>query len=87
LCYIISCLLFVNATLILYLRYAYQWEKRNSRKRNELVVMAPPNKNAVEQLVMLQQALQNVEIAIQNANISLLKARALVLSELPQVCL
>lgn len=48
-------------------------------------VTAPPNKNAVEQLLTLQEAITQVETIIQAANIILLKMRALLFSVLPQV--
>lgn len=51
-----------------------------------MAVVAPPNKNAVEQIMALQQALAQVESTLQGFNIALLKARALVVSEEPQVC-
>lgn len=59
--------------------------KGTRNRRNEVVVLTPPNKSAVEQLMVLQAALAQVEAAIQAANIALLKARALALSEVTQV--
>ncbi|XP_048235232.1 uncharacterized protein LOC8260741 isoform X2 [Ricinus communis] len=47
-------------------------------------VTAPPNKNAVEQLLTLQEAISQVEALIQTGNIFLLKIRALLFSVLPQ---
>lgn len=48
-------------------------------------VTAPPNKNAVERLLTLQEAITEVEGLIQTANIVLLKLRAILLAVLPQV--
>lgn len=45
----------------------------------------PPNKNAVEQLLTLQEAISKVEELIQAGNIILLKIRALLFAVLPQV--
>ncbi|KAF2312316.1 hypothetical protein GH714_034189 [Hevea brasiliensis] len=47
-------------------------------------VRAPPNKNAVEQLLTLQEAITQVEALIQSGNIILLKIRALLIAVLPQ---
>lgn len=47
-------------------------------------VTAPPNKNAVERLLTLQEAITEVEGLIQTANIVLLKLRAILLAVLPQ---
>ncbi|KDP45153.1 hypothetical protein JCGZ_15018 [Jatropha curcas] len=47
-------------------------------------VRAPPNKNAVEQLLTLQEAVTHVEALIQTGNIILLKIRALLFAVLPQ---
>eukprot|EP00850_Spirogloea_muscicola_P012469 SM000080S22984 [mRNA] locus=s80:576434:580910:- [translate_table: standard] len=82
--YVVPILLLVNAGLILWLRYIRKWDRRPSERRNEVVVAVPPTKSAVEQVVVLQGALAQVEATIQAANIALLKARALLLSELPQ---
>lgn len=47
-------------------------------------VTAPPNKNAVERLLTLQEAITEVEGLTQTANIVLLKLRAILLAVLPQ---
>ncbi|KAJ6349697.1 hypothetical protein OIU78_006000 [Salix suchowensis] len=47
-------------------------------------VTAPPNKNAVERLLTLQEAITEAEGLIQTANIVLLKLRAILLAVLPQ---
>ncbi|KAJ4826189.1 hypothetical protein Tsubulata_023778 [Turnera subulata] len=47
-------------------------------------VTAPPNKNAVEQLLTLQEGIAQVEAFIQTGNVILLKIRALLFAVLPQ---
>ncbi|KZV21711.1 hypothetical protein F511_02869 [Dorcoceras hygrometricum] len=51
---------------------------------DELKVMAPPAMNAMEQLLGVQTAVSQAENLIQEANILLLKYRALLLSLFPQ---
>ena len=48
-------------------------------------VTSPPNRNAVEQLVTLQETITKVESLMQAGNIILLKIRALMLALLPKV--
>lgn len=48
-------------------------------------VTPPPNRNAVEQLLTLQEIISQVEALIQNGNIVLLKIRALMFAVLPRV--
>ncbi|CAK7323793.1 unnamed protein product [Dovyalis caffra] len=47
-------------------------------------VTAPPNKNAVEQLLTLQEIIAEVEGLMQTANIVLLKLRAILFAVVPQ---
>ncbi|XP_022957240.1 uncharacterized protein LOC111458683 isoform X1 [Cucurbita moschata] len=47
-------------------------------------ITAPPNRNAVEQLLTLQEVITQVEALIQDGNIFLLKIRALLFAVLPQ---
>lgn len=47
-------------------------------------IVAPPDKNAVEQLITLQEAISQVEALVQAVNIVLLKLRALLLAVLPE---
>lgn len=51
----------------------------------ELRVMAPPPMNTMEQLLAVQNAISQLEQLVQDANIVLLKLRALLLSLFPQV--
>ncbi|KAF8116649.1 hypothetical protein N665_0015s0026 [Sinapis alba] len=50
----------------------------------ELKVMAPPPMNTMEQLLAVQNAISQLEQLVQDANIVLLKFRALLLSLFPQ---
>lgn len=52
---------------------------------NEMKVKAPPAKKKMEQLMIVQNAITQVEELLQDANIILLKWRALLLSIFPQV--
>lgn len=63
------------------------WRKQfNKGKEPKAVrVKAPPSKNAVEQLLLLQDAISQFESLIQNVNVGLLKIRAITLAILPQV--
>ncbi|CAK9311498.1 unnamed protein product [Citrullus colocynthis] len=47
-------------------------------------ITSPPNRNAVEQLLTLQEVITQVEALIQDGNIFLLKIRALLFAVLPQ---
>lgn len=62
--------------------------RRNVRKGKPLEplkIIAPPPKNAVEQLLILQEAISQLEALIQSGNIILLKVRALIFGVLLQV--
>ncbi|GMQ02320.1 hypothetical protein CsSME_00048611 [Camellia sinensis var. sinensis] len=50
-------------------------------------ITIPPNENAAEQLLTLQEAITQVESLIQAGNITLLKVRALLFAALPQLLL
>lgn len=54
---------------------------------DELKVVAPPAMNAMEQLLAVQNAISQAEELIQDANVFLLKSRALLLAIFPQVSL
>jgi len=68
------------AILMLWRRYF-----RKGRSLEAFIVTPPANRNAVEQLLTLQEAITHFESLIQAANITLLKLRALLLAILPQV--
>lgn len=74
-------------TIFLFIAIIMLW-RRHFRKGGALepfTVRPPPNRNAVEQLLTLQEAITQFESLIQAGNIALLKIRALLLAILPQV--
>lgn len=73
-------------TIFLFIAIIMLW-RRHFRKGGALepfTVRPPPNRNAVEQLLTLQEAITQFESLIQAGNIALLKIRALLLAILPQ---
>ncbi|MED6119602.1 hypothetical protein PIB30_013239 [Stylosanthes scabra] len=56
---------------------------RKGRPLEAFIITTPPNKNPVEQLLTLQEAITQFESLIQAGNIVLLKMRALLLAILP----
>ena len=59
--YILPSVLFLSAVNMVWLRFVQHSDRRRPNpRRNEVVVVAPPNRNAVEQLVELQQSLAQV---------------------------
>ena len=60
-------------------------KKREQFGVGEVLVSMPPGQSTVEQLLALQQALSQLEGIIQAGNIILLKTRALLLSNYPEV--
>ncbi|CAL5439164.1 unnamed protein product [Camellia sinensis] len=55
------------------------------RPMDAFKITIPPNENAAEQLLTLQEAITQVESLIQAGNITLLKVRALLFAALPQM--
>ncbi|KAJ7516496.1 hypothetical protein O6H91_22G060100 [Diphasiastrum complanatum] len=77
--FVLPTMLAVCIAHIMRLRYM------NKGPRNlEVVVPLPPRQNTLEQLMVLQEALNQLEEIIQSGNIFLLKIHALFLSALPQ---
>ncbi|KAK9275769.1 hypothetical protein L1049_023038 [Liquidambar formosana] len=73
-------------SIFIYLAVLMLW-RRHSNKGKPLEafrVTPPPNRNAVEQLLTLQEAISQGEALIQAGNIILLKIRALLFAVLPQ---
>ncbi|KAK3004651.1 hypothetical protein RJ639_019405 [Escallonia herrerae] len=62
------------------------WRRHTNKGRplEAFNITAPPTRNAVEQLLTLQEAISQVEALIQSGNIILLKVRALLFAALPQ---
>ncbi|GMN52667.1 hypothetical protein TIFTF001_021805 [Ficus carica] len=77
--YILPSLLLFAAILMLWRRHFNQGEPMEPFR-----VMPPPNRNAVEQLLTLQDAISQVEALIQAGNIILLKIRAVLFAVIPQ---
>lgn len=77
--YSLPALLVVLAVIMLWHRNAGK-----GRPLEPLKIIAPPPKNAVEQLLLLQEAISQLEALIQSGNIVLLKVRALIFAALPQ---
>lgn len=63
------------------------WRRHTNKGRplEAFKITAPPSRNAVEQLLTLQEAISQVEALIQAGNVILLKVRALLFAALPQV--
>lgn len=65
----------------------FWWKHFNKGRPLEPFRITPPhNRNAVEQLLTLQEAITQVEALLRAGNIVLLKLRALLFAVLPQVC-
>lgn len=77
--YILPSLLLFTAVLMIWRR---QFNK--GKPLEPFRVTPPPNRNAVEQLLTLQDAISQVEALIQAGNIILLKLRAVLFAVLPQ---
>ncbi|GAV62360.1 DUF639 domain-containing protein [Cephalotus follicularis] len=77
--YILPSIFILFAVLMLWRRHYNKGKPLEPFK-----ITAPPNRNAVEQLLTLQEAISQVEALIQDGNIILLKIRALLFAVLPQ---
>ncbi|ESQ31891.1 hypothetical protein EUTSA_v10003718mg [Eutrema salsugineum] len=77
---------FILPSILLIVAIVMLWRKQfNKGKEPKAVrVKAPPSKNAVEQLLVLQDAISQFESLIQAVNVGLLKIRAITLAILPQ---
>lgn len=64
---------FIMSILMLWRKHFYRGKTLETFK-----ITPPPNRNAVEQLLALQEAITQVEALIQAGNIILLKIRALL---------
>jgi hypothetical protein len=65
------------------------WQKYSGEGKllEVLEVRAPPSKNPVEQILILQEAISKLEETLQAVNIVLLKFRAILFAAVPKVCL
>ncbi|KAF7123746.1 hypothetical protein RHSIM_Rhsim12G0090100 [Rhododendron simsii] len=77
---------FVLPSIFVILAVLMIWRKHANKGRplEAYKITVPPTKNAVEQLLSLQEAITQVESLIQAGNIVLLKVRALLIAALPQ---
>ncbi|KAJ8467899.1 hypothetical protein OPV22_030451 [Ensete ventricosum] len=80
--YVLSC-------ISLYLALLMMWHKASRRKRKPLQVLLRirpprPTKNAVEQLLVLQDGISRLATMVQAANVVLLKLRALLFAAAPK---
>ncbi|KDO77030.1 hypothetical protein CISIN_1g005440mg [Citrus sinensis] len=79
---------YVLASISVFLAVCMLWSRLFNRGKplEPIRIILPPNKNAVEQLLTLQEAISKFEALIQDGNIILLKIRALLFAALPPVC-
>ncbi|CAH9088320.1 unnamed protein product [Cuscuta europaea] len=81
-----GCITYVPPSIMVFFAVAMLWRRlaRKGSTLEPLKVNTPPPKNAVEQLLTLQEAVAQVEALIQGGNIVLLKVRALLFAVVPQ---
>ncbi|XP_015942193.1 uncharacterized protein LOC107467577 [Arachis duranensis] len=86
-CYVIirGWIQYLVPSIFMFTAIVMLWHRhfRKGRPLEAFIITAPPNKNAVEQLLTLQEAITQFESLIQAGNIVLLKMRALLLALLP----
>ncbi|KAJ1400173.1 hypothetical protein SESBI_29733 [Sesbania bispinosa] len=77
---------YILPSIFVFIAILMLWRRhfRKGRPLEAFTVTPPPNRNPVEQLLTLQEAITQFESLIQAANIILLKMRALLLAILPQ---
>ncbi|CAI0416480.1 unnamed protein product [Linum tenue] len=77
---------YLASSILIYGALSIFWRRHFNKKKSlePFRVTAPANKNAVEQLLTLQEAIAQVETLVQDGNVILLKIRALLFSILPQ---
>ncbi|XP_010246679.1 PREDICTED: uncharacterized protein LOC104589907 isoform X2 [Nelumbo nucifera] len=77
--YIIPCIFVSIAAFMIWHKFC-----NKGKPLEAFIVTAPPTRNAVEQLLSLQEAISQFETLVQAGNIILLKLRALLFGALPQ---
>ncbi|KAJ0969984.1 hypothetical protein J5N97_022861 [Dioscorea zingiberensis] len=77
--FILPCIFLSLAIIMLWNKY-----RGKGKPLEGFQVTPPPNKNAVEQLLILQDAISHLETYVQAGNIILLKIRALLFGATPQ---
>ncbi|KAH6837860.1 polygalacturonase inhibitor [Perilla frutescens var. hirtella] len=77
---------YILPSIFVFLALMMLWRKYVWRRRplESFKIVAPPGKNAVEQLILLQEAIAQVESFIQSGNVALLKIRALLFAVAPK---
>ncbi|KAL8153855.1 hypothetical protein V2J09_011615 [Rumex salicifolius] len=77
---------FILPSILLLLAGLMLWRRHTNKGKpvRAFRITPPPNRNAVEQLLTLQEAVSQVEVLIQTGNVILLKIRALLFAVLPQ---
>ncbi|KAG8382620.1 hypothetical protein BUALT_Bualt05G0096400 [Buddleja alternifolia] len=77
---------FMLPSIFVYLALVMLWRRRakNRKQLEALKIIVTPSKNTVEQLLILQDAINQAESLIQAVNIVLLKIRALLFAGAPQ---
>lgn len=77
---------FILPSILLVLAALMLWRRHTNKGKSVRAfrITPPPNRNAVEQLLTLQEAVNQVEVLIQSGNVILLKIRALLFAVLPQ---
>lgn len=77
---------YIFPSILVFLAIIMFWRSRTRKQRQPeaFKIVSPPSKNAVEQLIILQEAITQVESLIQSGNIILLKVRALLFAVAPQ---
>ncbi|GMJ03413.1 hypothetical protein like AT5G23390 [Hibiscus trionum] len=76
----------ILALVFIFFAVVMLWNRHLNRGKplEAFRIIAPPNRNAVEQLLTLQEVISHYEALIQTANVILLKIRAIVFAVLPQ---
>nr|CAD1836242.1 unnamed protein product [Ananas comosus var. bracteatus] len=77
--YALPCTFLVLALYMLWHKFC-----RKGKQLEALLIKPPPNKNAVEQIVTLQNAISRLENCVHAGNITLLKLRAVLFAAVPK---
>lgn len=77
---------YILPSIFIFLAVLMLWRRHTNKGRplEAFKITAPTSRNAVEQLLTLQEAISQVEALIQAGNVILLKVRALLFAALPQ---
>lgn len=77
---------YILPSIFVFLAIVMLWRRHVNKGRplEAFKITVPPTRNAVEQLLTLQEAISQVEALIQTGNVILLKIRAILFALLPQ---